>query len=83
VDGEVRFSRKDLMPEDGVIPVEVRLGEGDQFLSLVVTEAGDEPDYDSVLFGRPAIELMERQAGTERRQTGGESTIGFRENGQN
>ena len=83
VDGEVRFSRKDLMPEDGVIPVAVLLGEADQFLSLVVTEAGDEPDYDSVLFGRPAIELMERQAGTERRQTGGESTIGFRENGQN
>ena len=57
VDGEVRFSWKELSAADGMIPVEVWLGEEDRFLSLVVVNSVDSTELDFVLFGRPAIEM--------------------------
>ena len=58
VDGEVRFEARAICTADGIIEIDVELREGDRFLTLVVSDAGDSISHDWLVFAQPEIELM-------------------------
>lgn len=60
VDGQVRFQKTKFSNEDGGFMVDVPLGAGDRFLTLVTTDGGDLDLFGWVLFGDPAIQLDPR-----------------------
>jgi len=57
VDGQVRFSRKDVTIRDGAIELSVVLEPGDRFLTLVTTQGSDPwgNTNDWTLFGEPCL----------------------------
>jgi len=59
VDGRVRFSKKGGRPADEPSQVDISLDDGDQFLSLVVTDSNGQITYDWGLFALPTLELGE------------------------
>lgn len=55
LDGEVVYSRKGVTVNDGAIPVQVEIGEGKRFLSIIVTDGGDLRARDWALFAEPTL----------------------------
>lgn len=62
VDGKVRFSRRDITPEDAVLAIDVELTGIDRFLTLVTTQGSDKNgiNHDWTLFAEPVLQT-ERQ----------------------
>jgi hypothetical protein len=58
VDGQVRFQRQRVDSYSGVLPVAVRIGEKDRFLTLATTDGGDSIPHDWVIFGDARLELL-------------------------
>jgi hypothetical protein len=50
------------------MPVDIRVGDRDRFLTLAVTDGGDGIDYDWVVFGDPQLKLVPTRP-AERRST--------------
>jgi hypothetical protein len=58
VDGQVRFSKVDMTPNDKACPVQVELLPEDHYLTLVVTGGADQKvSYDWCLYGWPRINI--------------------------
>lgn len=58
VDGQVRFSKPNMTPNDKACPIEVELLPDDRYLTLVVTGGGDRKvSYDWCLYGQPRIHI--------------------------
>lgn len=57
VDGQVRFDRRGMQVQTGGVPIDIELNEDDRFLTLVVTDGGDNHGYDWGVFAEPALEL--------------------------
>jgi hypothetical protein len=57
VDGQLKLKRMQLRPQDGVLPVDVKLGAQDRFLTLVSTDGGNGRAGDWVVFGDPILDM--------------------------
>ena len=57
VDGEVAFRRREINGCNGGFPVTVAIGEGQRFLTLAATDAGNGIGYNWIIFGDPRLEL--------------------------
>jgi len=57
VDGRLAFKRMRVQPDDGVFEVSVELGHRDGFLTIVVTNGGDDHSWDWFVFGDPVLEM--------------------------
>ncbi len=57
VDGRVRFQRKGVQVHTGGIPLDVELDAQDRFLTLMVTDGGDNHGYDWGVFAEPALKF--------------------------
>ena len=58
VDGRLKFKRTQLRPQDGVVKIDVELGQGDRFLTLVSTDGGNGISADWVVFGDPVVQMI-------------------------
>jgi hypothetical protein len=58
VDGEQRFSRRQINNTHGAFAVNIPLQETDRFLTLVATDGKDGISYDWIRFGDPRLELI-------------------------
>jgi hypothetical protein len=67
MDGKVQFKRRQVNNTFGGMPVDIRVGDRDRFLTLAVTDGGDGIDYDWVFFGDPQLKLAPTQSGERRR----------------
>jgi hypothetical protein len=65
VDGEQRFSRRQINSTHGPFAVSVPLRENDRFLTLVATDGKDGIGWDWILFGDPRLELIPVAGKTE------------------
>jgi len=61
VDGEVAFRRREINGCNGGFPVTVPIGEGQRFLTLAATDAGNGIGYNWIIFGDPRLELAPAQ----------------------
>ena len=61
VDGRVRFKRTKVRPEDGGVPIDVELGDGDRLLTIAATDGGNGNWCDRVVFGDTLVELAPSQ----------------------
>jgi len=59
VDGQARFSHQRVQIQSGAAPVDIELKDNDRFLSLVVTDGGDNDGFDWGGFALPALELAQ------------------------
>jgi hypothetical protein len=57
VDGRLKFKQLQLRPESGTVKVDVELGPGDRFLTLAVTDGGDEITSDWFVLGDPVLDV--------------------------
>ena len=60
VDGQLKWSRKQLRPKDGAVSIDVIIGDADQFLTLVVTDGGNSTSLDWAVLGDPVLDLAPR-----------------------
>ncbi len=58
VDGRLKLKRTQLRPADGTLKVDVELGPGDRFLTLVSTDGGNGTHCDWVVFGDPVLQMI-------------------------
>jgi hypothetical protein len=58
VDGQLKLSRTQLRPKDGVVAVDVELGHHDRFLTLVSTDGGQGTAHNWIVFGDPLLDLV-------------------------
>ncbi|MBU4270903.1 MAG: NPCBM/NEW2 domain-containing protein [Planctomycetes bacterium] len=72
-DGRLKFKRIGLRRLDGTVKVDVELGPGDRFLTLAVTDGGDEIVSDWFVLGDPVLELVPT---TAENQEGGQTMNG-------
>jgi hypothetical protein len=71
VDGQLKFGRSKLRPQDGPVKVDVELRPNDRFLTLAATYGSKEPNFDWVVFGDPVLEMVpaeEREAAADRKE---------------
>ena len=65
VDGQVRFRRREINNYSGAMPVNIRIGKNDRFLTLVATDGGDTIAHDWIIFGDPRLELAPAEVNSE------------------
>jgi hypothetical protein len=66
VDGQVRFHRDSITDENGEVNITIPLNDQSNFLTLVVTDGGDNFFGDLFLFGDPKLVLINRPTTTKR-----------------
>lgn len=59
VDGQVRFEKTDISPEDAPLAIDIPLTENDQFLTLMATQGSDarEITHDWTMFAEPVLQI--------------------------
>ncbi|MCD4726894.1 MAG: NPCBM/NEW2 domain-containing protein, partial [Pirellulales bacterium] len=57
-DGQRRFQRRLINNDQGVASVRIPIYDGDRFLTLAATDAGDGISMDWIIFGDPRLELL-------------------------
>lgn len=60
IDGQIRFERRELVPDDGSVSIEIPVLPEDQYLSLVVTDSGS-GDFDETYFIQPSLVLISQK----------------------
>jgi hypothetical protein len=61
VDGRLKFERRQLRQEDSPVHVDVELGPGDRFLTLVSSDGDRNTDNDWTVFGDPVLHVALKQ----------------------
>ena len=59
VDGQLKWHRIHLCPNDGAVSVNIELAAKDRFLTLITTDAGNSRFADLVIFGDPILDLAQ------------------------
>ena len=68
VDGKSRFQCREINASHGVFEVVVPLADGDRFLTLASSDAGDTCRCDWIVFGDPRLEMVAEPKETENRE---------------
>ncbi len=65
VDGRLNYQRLQLRQQDSPVRVDVELGPGDRFLTLVSTDADRDTGNDWVVFGDPVLHVELKKEGNK------------------
>lgn len=57
IDGNIRFQQKGITPQQGLLPVLVKISSEDRFLTLIATDGGDNIFLDWFICARPILNL--------------------------